>query len=110
MPGQPTLMESRLGNIRTTEALVNLAENVKRNKDACAKLMDSIHEVLGAIISLTTYPYSRRWQFWTMHLALGKAFSGAEAWERVNQECPQSFPIFVFLSPVKPSKTYCLLR
>ncbi|KAF8143641.1 hypothetical protein K438DRAFT_1783581 [Mycena galopus ATCC 62051] len=79
MPRQPTFMESRLGNIaacltltlsllnelndafgppfvqsisKTIKALVNLAQNVKRNKDSCAELMDSIHEVLGAIISL----------------------------------------------------------
>ncbi|KAJ7354363.1 hypothetical protein DFH08DRAFT_933889 [Mycena albidolilacea] len=36
----------------TIESLIDIVQNVKRNKDECAQLMESIHPVLYAIINL----------------------------------------------------------
>ncbi|KAJ7772801.1 hypothetical protein B0H14DRAFT_2632271 [Mycena olivaceomarginata] len=36
----------------TIEALIDMVQNVKRNKDECAQLMENIHPVLYAIINL----------------------------------------------------------
>ncbi|KAJ7727874.1 hypothetical protein B0H14DRAFT_2640815 [Mycena olivaceomarginata] len=36
----------------TIEALINVLQNVKRNKKECAQLMEHIHRVLYAIINL----------------------------------------------------------
>ncbi|KAF8141037.1 hypothetical protein K438DRAFT_1785111 [Mycena galopus ATCC 62051] len=79
MPRQTTVTEIRLGNIttclklavplpnelndafgppfvqtiaKTIQAIINLIENVKRNKNEWAQLMDSIHQVLCAIVNL----------------------------------------------------------
>ncbi|KAJ7812447.1 hypothetical protein B0H14DRAFT_2605764 [Mycena olivaceomarginata] len=37
--------------VNTTETLINSIQNVKRNKDECAQLMEKIHPVLYAIIN-----------------------------------------------------------
>ncbi|KAJ7336827.1 hypothetical protein DFH08DRAFT_1017920 [Mycena albidolilacea] len=79
MPRQSTVTEIRLNNIKgcltpaltllkelndafgppfiqcianTIESLIDMVQNVKRNKDECAKLMENIHPVLYAIINL----------------------------------------------------------
>ncbi|KAJ7888445.1 hypothetical protein B0H14DRAFT_3716680, partial [Mycena olivaceomarginata] len=79
MPRQSTVTEIRLNNIKgcltpaltllkelndafgppfiqsianTIESLINIIQNVKRNKDECAQLMEDIHPVLYAIINL----------------------------------------------------------
>ncbi|KAJ7306945.1 P-loop containing nucleoside triphosphate hydrolase protein [Mycena albidolilacea] len=79
MPRQSTLMDIRVTNIvqcltlaltllkelndafgppfiqpiaNTIESLISMAQIVKRNKDECARLMENIHPVLYAIISL----------------------------------------------------------
>ncbi|KAJ7719456.1 hypothetical protein B0H14DRAFT_3170635, partial [Mycena olivaceomarginata] len=79
MPRQSTVTEIRLDNIKgcltpaltllkelndafgppfiqpianTIESLIDMVQNVKRNKDECAQLMENIHPVLYAIINL----------------------------------------------------------
>ncbi|KAJ7796123.1 P-loop containing nucleoside triphosphate hydrolase protein, partial [Mycena olivaceomarginata] len=79
MPRQSTVTEIRLNNIKgcltpaltllkelndafgppfiqpianTIESLIDMVQNVKRNKDECAQLMENIHPVLYAIINL----------------------------------------------------------
>ncbi|KAJ7825211.1 hypothetical protein B0H14DRAFT_3874574, partial [Mycena olivaceomarginata] len=79
MPRQSTVTEVRLNNIKgcltpaltllkelndafgppfiltiakTIESLIDMVQNVKRNKDECAQLMENIHPVLYAIINL----------------------------------------------------------
>ncbi|KAJ7846198.1 hypothetical protein B0H14DRAFT_3681498 [Mycena olivaceomarginata] len=79
MPRQSTATEIRLNNIKgcltpaltllkelndafgppfiqpianTIESLIDMVQNVKRNKDECAQLMENIHPVLYAIINL----------------------------------------------------------
>ncbi|KAF8214685.1 hypothetical protein K438DRAFT_1749779 [Mycena galopus ATCC 62051] len=79
MPRQPTVDEIRLSNIaaclkialpllnelndafgppliqsisKAVEPLIDLVQNVKRNKSECAQLMDSIHRILYAIVNL----------------------------------------------------------
>ncbi|KAJ7865163.1 hypothetical protein B0H14DRAFT_3133491, partial [Mycena olivaceomarginata] len=79
MPRQSTVTEIRLNNIKgcltpaltllkelndafgppfiqpianTIECLIDMVQNVKRNKDECAELMENIHPVLYAIINL----------------------------------------------------------
>ncbi|KAJ7831391.1 hypothetical protein B0H14DRAFT_3872228 [Mycena olivaceomarginata] len=79
MPRQSTVTEMRLNNIKdylnpaltllkelndafgppfiqpianTIESLIDIAQNVKRNKDECAQLIKNIHPVLYTIINL----------------------------------------------------------